>query len=312
MRLSAHCWTVLPYLNDRLRPPIPPTATRWHTEIRSSLGPVPLRGFLHVPDGAREVVVLLHGLAGTASSTYLARAARAAAGAGVASLRLSLRGADGDGTDLYHAGLGSDLQAVVDHPALAGFERIFLWGYSLGGHIALRAATGDIVEPRLARVASVCSPLDLARAQQGIDAPAAAIYRRVILRKLRAAYAVVAARHPDLPGDPEGVRTTTTLRGFDAASVVPRFGFDSVDDYYRRASVGPRLGRLSVPALLVAVRDDPMVPAASIDPSARGVSGVELRWLGRGGHVHVPAKVDLGLGTPRSLESQVMDWLRST
>ncbi len=277
----------------------------------SEVGVVPLRGTLHVPPGARDVVVLVHGLGGSASSAYLARAARAASAVGMASLRMSQRGADGDGADLYHAGLGSDLQVVVDHPALAPFERIFLLGYSLGGHIVLRAATGDIDTPRLARVAAICAPLDLARAQAGIDAPSAAIYRKVVLRKLRAAYEVIVARHPTFPGDPEAVRTTTTLRGFDAASVVPRFGFASVADYYERASVGPRLHRLRTPALLVAVRDDPMVPAASIRTWAAEAGDLELKWLTRGGHVHVPAKVDLGWGPPRSLESQVIDWLRA-
>lgn len=318
MTLAGHLWTLLPHLRDRLWPPTPPPSRAWSTAVEGALGRVLLRGALHVPQGARDLVVLIHGLGGCASSSYLLRAAAVAARSGVASLRLSLRGAEGDGADLYHAGLASDLHVVLDSPALAGFERLYLLGYSLGGHLALAAASGEVTQPRLARVAAVCSPLDLALAQRGIDAPWAVLYRRNILRRLRVLHGAVAARHPDLPGDPQAVQDARTLRDFDAAAVVPRFGFAGVAEYYRQASVCHRLGHLQVPALLVAVREDPMIPAACIEACAAAAPGLTLAWLARGGHVHVPARVDLGWGAgtdpgalgPASLEMQLLAWLR--
>ena len=306
MGIDNHLWTILPRLRSGLRPPVAPPEVAFDATFDGALGPVTLSGRLSVPDDAQDLVVLVHGLGGTSSSDYVVRAAAAAHRIGTASLRVSLRGADGNGDDLYHAGLDRDLTWLLARPSLAHFDRLGLIGFSLGGHVALRAVCADRVDPRMVGVAAVCSPLDLAAAQAGIDRPSAAIYRFYILRRLRALHARVKERHPDLPGDGEAVAAARTLRDFDAAAVVPRFGFADVDDYYTRASVGPRLGSLAVPALVVAVREDPMVRRDSIE---RWGDALDLRWLERGGHVHVPPRVDLGLGAPAPLEEQLLHWL---
>lgn len=309
MGIDNHLWTILPRLRSGFQPPVAPPEASWQTTFDGEIGPVTLAGRLSVPQDARSLVLLVHGLGGSASSDYLLRAAGAAYRAGVASLRVSLRGADGNGDDLYHAGLDGDVARVLADPSLGRFSRIGVLGFSLGGHVALRAATSETLDRRVIRVAAVCSPLDLAAAQRGIDRPAAAIYRFYILRRLRTLHAKVRSRHPNLPGDPSKVDAARTLRDFDAAAVVPRFGFADVDDYYARASVGPRLDRLRVPALLVAVREDPMVRRDSIEPWTASVPHLDVRWLERGGHVHVPPKVDIGLGPSAPLEPQLVDWL---
>lgn len=312
MTLAAHLWTVLPRLAAGVRPQTPPPSTPWSETLDGELGAVTLAGHLAEPEGARELILIVHGLGGCAASDYAVGASLAAQRAGVASLRVSLRGADGNGDDLYHAGLDGDLAWILARPSLARFVRVYLFGYSLGGHMALGAATRDDVDPRLAAVVAVCAPLDLAIAQQGIDAPAAKIYRHYILRHLRTLYARVAARHGTrLAGDPSAVAAARTLRAFDTAAVVPRFGFADADDYYRRASVAGRLGGLRVPARLVAVEDDPMVPSASIREAAASAPQLDLRWLPQGGHVHVPATVDLGDRPPGRLEDQLIAWLRA-
>lgn len=318
MGIDHHLWTVLPRLRAGFRPPAAPPDAPWSTSFEGDLGTVTLRGRLAVPakaavrangEAARDgLAVLVHGLGGSAGSDYMVRAAAAAHDAGIASLRVSLRGADGSGDDLYHAGLDRDIARILADPSLERFARIGILGFSLGGHVALRAATSDGLDARVTRVAAVCSPLDLAAAQRGIDRPVAKLYRAYVLRRLRGLYARVHERHPALPGDPSRVADARTLRDFDAAAVVPRFGFADVDDYYRRASVGPRLGRLRVRAMLVAVREDPMVRRDSIEPWSHE-PGLDIRWLDRGGHVHVPPKVELGLGPAAPLEHQLVEWM---
>jgi predicted alpha/beta-fold hydrolase len=107
----------------------------------------------------------------------------------------------------------------------------------------------------------------------------------------------------------EEVLRVRTLREWDRLTVVPRFGFADPEDYYGRASVGPRLGALRVPALLVASPVDPMVPASSIAAAARGVSSLDLRWVERGGHVGFTPRLDLGLAGPPGLAGQLAAWL---
>jgi uncharacterized protein len=236
------------------------------------------------------------------------RAAQAAEQVGLSCLRLDLRGADLSGEDLYHAGLTADLAATLASPELGGFERLFLLGFSLGGHVALRYAA-ESADPRLGGVAAVCAPLELAPAQRAIDQRWRRPYRSYLLRRLGRIAVPVAARGR-LPVPLSQALAAHTLREWDARTVVPRFGFSGVEDYYRRASVAPLLPGLTLPALLVAAPHDPMVPVSAIEPAARRAGdALELRWVEGGGHVGFPSGLRLGVDAPPGIEGQVLGWL---
>src|SRR5882724_8244628 len=160
-RLRGHLWTVTPALLAQLCPWAGPPARVFHTVVWDpTSGPVRLTGLLSEVAGSETIVVIVHGLAGNALSPYCAKAARAAAQAGLSSLRLSLRGADYSGEDIFHGGMTQDLRAALGTLEIARYKRVVLLGYSVGGHIALRAAT-DEVDARLEAVAAICPPLDL-------------------------------------------------------------------------------------------------------------------------------------------------------
>jgi uncharacterized protein len=313
VELAGHYWTIAPRLRHSLSPLAPPAGRPFELAVADPrLGSVRLSGHLREPLGARELVLVVHGLGGSAESHYVLRAALAAEAAGLACLRLSLRGSDLRGEDFYHAGLTADLHAALAAPELAGYGRLYLLGYSVGGHLALRAAT-EPADPRLAAVAAICPPLDLARSSAAFDAPGLWLYRRYVLGNMRRIYAAVAARRPvPLPlGEALRIRR---LREWDERVVAPRFGFAGADDYYRRASVHTRLHELRVPALLAASERDPMVPAptirAALDRPERPSPRLEVRWLREGGHVAFPPGIDLGYAEERGLEAQVLGWLR--
>jgi predicted alpha/beta-fold hydrolase len=307
--LWPHVWTVAPRLSNTLRPLEPPPAEPWQAVVEdSALGPVWLSGRLHrclagtraaAPASGEggesdELVVLLHGLGGSIDSHYMPYGALAAAAAGVSCLRMNLRGADLSGEDFCHAGLTVDVHAALASPALRRYRRIYLLGFSLGGHLALRFAS-EPGDPRVVRVAAVCAPLDLKRSQEAIDAPAGWPYRRYLLAHLARIYATVAARR-QLPLPAAYVARLRRMRDFDELVVAPRHGFAGADDYYARASVAPRLGELRLPALLVNSAVDPMVLAHSVRPALeRPVPRLEVRWVAEGGHVGFPRGVDLGL-----------------
>ena len=307
--LAGHAWTVGPALYGYVRPPGPLWERPFATCVEDPcLGPVRLRGLLLDHPRADAVVVVVHGLAGSAESAYCARAARAAAAAGLSSLRLSMRGADLSGEDIVHGGLTADVWAALAAPELARYRAVLLLGYSAGGHIALRAAV-ERRDPRLAAVAAVCPPIDLADATRALDAPERGIYRRHLFAGLDAIYERAAARRR-FPVPAARVRRARTLRERDELTIVPRFGFAGADDYYARASVATRLDRLAVPTLVVGSRADPIVPAAPLErASGRANPALTVRWT-HGGHVHFPASLDLGLGGPKGLEPQVMRWLK--
>lgn len=232
-------------------------------------------------------------------------ASEAARRRGFACLRLDLRGSDLEGEDLYHAALTDDIDAALSSPELEAYDRLYLAGFSLGGHMALRYATED-PHPRLRAVAAVCSPLELAPAQQEFDRPHRWIYRRYVLGRLRRLYRRVDARR-DLNVPLSDVMAVRTIRKWDERTVVPRFGFRDADHYYREASVGPRLGSLQVPALLVAVAGDPMVPPRAIEPALQTApERIRVRWLVSGGHMGFPRNLDLGFPGPRGFYDQLL------
>lgn len=306
MPLSGHLWTLGGYLRRRRIEAEPPTGEPWSTELSDpAAGRLVLSGRL-VRQGD-PLLMIVHGLGGCADSGYVRLAALEAARAGLASLSLNLRGADRKGGDYHHAALTTDLAAAVASPELAAYSRVFILGFSMGGHLGLRYGT-ESPDERLAAVAAVCPPLDLSACCDHIDRPAAGLYRRYILARLLEIYAEVAARR-DVPVPVAEARRIRRQRDFDDRIVAPRHGFDGVDDYYSRASVGPRLKQLRVPALIVAAQDDPLVPAASLRPFLEPPpAGVAVRWV-RGGHVGFPTGLDLGEPGPKGLEAQVVSWL---
>ncbi len=312
--LRGHALTVGRRLAWSLRPDPPPDSVPWETVLDDpTVGPVRLTGRLSEPGAARAIVVVVHGLGGSADSSYAVRAARAAVAAELACLRLNLRGADRLGEDYYHAGLTADLAAAVASRALERYPAVLVLGFSLGGHLALRwAAEGAAGAGGRARgVAAVCAPLDLAAGGRLIDRPEFWLYRRYLFASLIEIYRAVARRRP-VPIPVDEAAAIRRFREWDTRVVAARHGFRDADDYYARASVAPLLERLSVPALLVEAESDPMVPESTVRPVLAGRDvPLELTWV-PGGHIAFPRGTDLRLGEPteRGLEAQVITWLR--
>jgi uncharacterized protein len=308
--LAGHAWTLWTWLAHGLRPRPAPPARSWTASLTDpDVGQVVLTGALREEVGQRDLLLVVHGLGGSIESRYMGAAARAAAGAGVACLRLNLRGADRSGQDIHHAGLTADLEAALASTEVAAYERILILGYSLGGHAALRYGAGP-VDPRVAGIAAICPPLDLDLCVRTLDAPPAVLYRLYLLRGLVEVFEAVATRRPMTISVAEA-RAIRSIREWDDRVVAPRFGFRGATHYYQEASAGPRLPGLAVPALLVLGRHDPMVPADTVEGSLRRTPPcLTVRWLERGGHVGFPQDVDLGVNAPLGLEAQVVGWLR--
>ena len=302
MSIRGHLWTIAPSLRHRLRPLPLPVPRPWETAVADPLrGTVRLTGLLREVPGSDEVLILVHGLGGGSDSHYLSSGVAAAEAAGISSLRVNLRGADRLGEDFYHGGLTADLHAALASPELRGYCRVYALGYSLGGHLALRLGSEE-GDPRLAAVAGICAPLDLALAQKELDAPPLWLYRHYLLNGLKDIYAAVAARHPmALPA--AAARRIPTLREWDDRVVAPRHGFAGAADYYARESVAPRLPALRVPALLLNSEHDPMVPARAVRAAlTRPAPRLEVRWIPGGGHVAFPRAM--------GVDGRVVGWLR--
>ena len=316
--LHGHAYTLGPrlFFGRKLKPPVAETWTTAVTEaafdsahgLRTNERAVTVSGLLSEAPGANTLVIVLHGCGGAPSSHYAVFATRYFLEQNVSVLRLAWRGADLGGEDIYHAAQTADVHAAIADPRFAKYERIWLLGYSLGGHCCLHVAH-ETKDPRVQAIATVCPVLHLVMTNEAIDAPARGLYRRYVLRGLRSNYLAMHARGGAL-APLEQVHAADTFRAYDALTVVPRYGFSSVDDYYTRACASRVLHQIHRPTLIVSARHDPMLPwqiAEAVRP--RFSSAIRFLWAERGGHAGFPSDLDLGEQAPLGLEAQVHAWL---
>jgi uncharacterized protein len=306
--LHGHAYTIGPRLWYGRRLKVPATEF-WSTRLSEPEREIEISGLYSKRPGAETLVVVMHGCGGTPHSHYIALCARHFFEAGHSVLRLAWRGSDMRGEDFYHAAQTADVHAALQDPTFARYQQIWLIGYSLGGHCMLHVAHENR-EPRVRGVVAVCPVLHLAQSNLAIDSDKRAWYRKYVLGGLIAGYERHATRGMG-PAPFEQVRLADTFRKYDALTVVPRYGFSSVDDYYERACVSRVLDRIELPTLIVAARHDPMLPwqiADSLRP--RLAQAVSFRWAERGGHTGFPRNLDLGEPGALGLESQIETWLR--
>jgi predicted alpha/beta-fold hydrolase len=303
---AGHLWTVGPWLRHQIRPASAPPSEPWSTLVLDpKIGPVRLTGQLR--HRSASLVLVVHGLGSEIDAPYVIAAARAADARGLSCLRIFLRGADRKGEDFYHAGLTADLHAALSSPELASYDRVFLLGYSLGGHVALRYGV-DGPSARVAAIAAVSAPLDLDLAAHAFDRPSCAVYRHNVLLGLLEIYESVARRRP-VPTPVAEARRIGKIREWDDRIVAPRHGFHDAAHYYRSVSVAPWLPEIGLRSLLVYTRNDPMVPASVVrDAAERTGPRTSVRWIDHGGHMGFPSKLDLGYGQDLGLEAQIMSW----
>lgn len=239
---------------------------------------------------AAPLLVLTHGLTGDAEVGYMRGTADKAFARGFSVARINVRNCGGTEhltETLYHSGLTDDLRAVVrELISRDGVRRVYLAGFSMGGNITLKLA-GEGLPEEVRGVMAVSPPISLSRACAAIERGAVnAYYQRRFLRDLKAVLQRRAARgrgasRPDVRGL-DGVRT---LRAFDERYTAPCFGFGGAEVYYARASALPLLPAVKVPALILAARDDSIIPCALFEsPEVRAMKDLTLVVSDRGGH----------------------------
>jgi predicted alpha/beta-fold hydrolase len=239
----------------------------------------------------RPLVLLLHGLEGSARSGYAIETYRQLTGRGLACIGLNFRscsGQDNRASRLYHSGETTDLALVLgilrrrypDRPLAAV-------GFSLGGNVLLKylGEQGPAASELLTAAAAVSVPFDLAAGARFLEHGMGPFYTHALLRPMRAK---ARRRCADWDGavDLERALAATSFHAFDDALTAPLHGFAGADDYYRRSSSGQYLDTIRVPTLLIQAKDDPFVPHTAIprDTIAANPHLVPLVFP-HGGHV---------------------------
>jgi uncharacterized protein len=236
------------------------------------------------------LLLVLHGLEGSARSHYARGLVREAAARGWRAVVLNFRSCSGELNRLpkfYHSGDTDDLDAIVRRlEAGAHGAPLGVVGVSLGGNVLLKwlGEQGDSTAAVAAAVA-ISVPFDLAACARILDRGVErAIYTRNFLRTMRRKVRGKAKVHPAFV-DVAAAWRARTFSEYDNAVTAPLNGFVDALDYWTRASSGPYLGRVRCPTLLINARDDPFVPAAALPDPATLPAWVEVDFPARGGHV---------------------------
>ena len=233
------------------------------------------------------LIVLIHGLTGSADSTYVRESARFHLTRGRQVLRLNLRGA---GTSrhvskgYYHAGCASDIQDVLDGLGNTQTRHgVFPVGFSLGGNILLNLLGRLKPHRQLIGAAAVSAPIEPLQACQRIMEVRNALYHQFILRRMKRDVLASAALSYR---ERQSIERARSVFAFDDQWVAPRNGFRDAWDYYERTASARHVGAITVPTLMLHAWNDPWIP---IKPylvlKELALPKVEIRLARSGGHV---------------------------
>lgn len=234
----------------------------------------------------RPLLILSHGFEGDSHRPYIKGMVKALSRVGVDCLAWNFRSCGGELNHLprfYHSGATDDLDAVVRHAVQAGYQRIFLAGFSLGGNLTLKYLGEKRARPaEVERALCFSVPMDLEACSRHLDRTTNHIYQQRFLDSLRVKVKEKGTRHPEaidaslLPG-------IRSVYAFDDIFTGPLHGFRGAADYYTQCSAKYFIASIGVRTLIINAANDPMVPVDSLPlAEVEQLRNVDF-WLTSGG-----------------------------
>lgn len=259
------------------------------------------------------VALLIHGLAGSHLSTYMVRVAAKLNGIGYRTFRMDHRNC-GAGCGLakrtYHAGRSDDAREVLEFIAReCPGSSCALIGFSLSGNIVLKLLGENpaIVPSFVTRAIAVNPSADLSACVHALVGPVRSLYDRHFARLLKdqlaAAKLTPEALAITLPYSPRRILE------FDDLYTARIWGFGTAAHYYERSSSAAHVDKIEIPTLVMAARDDPMVPVGTLEKLPFSPA-VRLYVSDHGGHI---GYIGLRGRDPdrRWMDWRILDWLNN-
>lgn len=254
----------------------------------------------------RPLVMCLHGLGGDSSSPYIQQFARACRDSNWRCCVYNRRG---------HAGVSllsttqktvqkivpthsdlEDMQQVVAHmEARCPGSPKFLVGFSAGSNLGIQfcARFQDPESNPFRAVVSVSNAHDLVAGTRQLEekhplanAMMTGFARRILVNNEENIRTLCS--NGGIPLDWQRLKNTHQLREFEESLMCPIYGFESLDDYYRKISCVDDLVQISRPMLSIISLDDPLIPPTlgglAADAARRNPHIIHVSTK-RGGHL---------------------------
>ena len=255
------------------------TAVDWHLDSDA------------LPDAA-PLLIILHGLEGSADSSYARMLMDVAFDRGWCSCVLHFRDCGDYRNRLprrYHAGETNDLRHFLNNlkqlrDGSANPGPILAVGYSLGGNVLLKYLGESKNVTPLAAATAVCVPLSLHICAEALNTGFSKRYQTYLLKRMKKAVTRKFDRHT-AAFNWDRAMNAQTFAEFDDAVTAPLHGFSGKQDYYDRCSAGNFLHTIERPTLIINAIDDPFMTPEVI-PSPENISdSVTIEIAENGGHV---------------------------
>lgn len=214
--------------------------------------------------GSNRLVIILHGLEGSASRKYVVGMVHTFNKGGYDTVSLNFRGCSGEPNKnlrFYHSGDTGDLAQVVEYIAATGrYKAIHLVGFSLGGNVTLKylGEKGQDVQPLIHSAVAISVPCDLRTSSSELEKRHNAIYMQRFIKALGYKLELKAKRFPDMIRL-DNYREIRSFRQFDDRYTAPIHGFPDALTYWAQSSSKPYLKKICVPTLLINALDDPFL-----------------------------------------------------
>ncbi|WP_299795354.1 hydrolase [uncultured Shewanella sp.] len=283
---SPHVQTILPVFTKVDRPAL----SRERLEL--SDGDFIDLDWLSFPEDGQTILVVIHGLEGSAESHYVRRLLQDCRARGLCAVVHHHRSCSGEPNRLarsYHSGDTRDLHENLTHlKARFPNSRIRAVGYSLGGNVLTKYLGEHSDSSLIERAVVVSAPLKLAACAKKLEKGFSKVYQSYLIKQLQQKLTkkVQDKRLSEsMPVSMSQIEELNTFYSFDHRVTAPLHGFEGVDDYYHRASGMNFLQHICQPTLVIHAEDDPFMTREVIPPAKKLSPDVVYELHSRGGHV---------------------------
>ena len=212
--------------------------------------------------GSETLILLIHGLEGSSESKYMSSNVNHLNSKGLDTVCFNLRGCSGEDNLLlatYHSGKTEDVDFVVNHLLdTYNYKNIVIVGFSLGGNLTLKyiGEKGDSISPIIKGGIATSVPVDIASAEIEMDKLKNKLYMEMFFKTMKNKLLEKAFKFPEYKLDQAKLFKATKFKHLEHLYTVPIFGFDSPEDYWKKASSKPYLSNIKKPTLLINAKDD--------------------------------------------------------